>query len=177
MRTMPSTVGPVMSSYGPGARRRIMDDRRASARKQDIEEACRHSEKSIAQVEPERILWDISVQNQIPSSNIAARIQLTLRHGIGHKGNRNRKQDDTVELACHISLSEGHDGNGGASQKNRAMQPGKEGTLISKEYLRLDLDGTLPVTQYVGRCRNTLPTAVGLEGIAALPKATEQTAK
>ena len=57
------------------------------------------------------------------------------------------------------------------------MQPGKEGTLISKEYLRLHLDGTLPVTQYVGRCRNTLPTAVGLEGIAALPKAAQQTAK
>ena len=124
--------------------------------------------KSIAQIEPERILWGIY---------LAARIQLTLRHGIGHKGNRNREQDDAVELACHVSLSEGHDGNGGASQENRAMQPGKEGTLISKEYLRLDLDGTLPVTQYVGRCRNTLPTAVGLEGIAALPKATEQTAK
>ena len=35
MRTMPSTVGPVMSSYGPGARRRIMDDLRASAGKKE----------------------------------------------------------------------------------------------------------------------------------------------
>lgn len=66
MRTMPSTVGPVMSSYGPGARRRIMDDRRASAQKQqDIEEACRYGEKSSTQTEPEVILWNISVRNQI----------------------------------------------------------------------------------------------------------------
>ena len=66
MRTMPSTVGPVMSSYGPGARRRIMDDRRASARKQDIEEACRNSEKAITQTELGGILWVILSK---PNSN------------------------------------------------------------------------------------------------------------
>ena len=71
MRTMPSTVGPVMSSYGPGARRRIMDDRRASARKKDTEESCRHSEKIDCANETEKILWDISVQNefQVPISS------------------------------------------------------------------------------------------------------------